>query len=257
MVRTLFFILLILFSFAAPSIMKRFTYGFKIAKMELVFPSSSEWDVPFQPQWLEILNQPYSFLGKGAQSYVFESQDGQYVIKLFRYDHPFSDEKVKTLFNACKIAQDILKEETGLLYVHLNQTQLGLPVLQCRGPLGGQVKFPLDKYRFALQKKAAGFRETFERIKNDPIEMQKRIDQFLQLLYSRVEKGIRNTDPNLHRNFGFLEDRAIEFDFGNYQKCPALNKEAEIRRYTARLNRYLQKNAPEWVSYVDKQIEAK
>jgi hypothetical protein len=253
--RIVFFIVFVTCLLLLPVAFKKITCGFRIAKMHLDFPYRSEWETEVVPSLEKILNQRFYFLGKGAQSYVFEDKAGQYVIKLFRYDQPMLEEKIVRLFNACKIAYDELKEETGLIYIHLNQTSLQLPILHFQDAIGRYYKIPLDKYRFAVQKKAKAFRETLQMARGNAPIMQKRIDQFLTLLLARTRKGILNSDPNLSRNFGFLEDRAIEFDFGNYLYDPKLNKEAEMRRFTSRLKIWLQKQAPEWVFYLDEEMK--
>jgi hypothetical protein len=204
---------------------------------------------------LAILDQPFHYIDKGSQSYVFESRDGKYVIKFFRFDYPETTLKVLTLFNACKIAYDQLREETGLIYLHLNLTQEGLPILLCKDAIGRKYRFPLDQYRFAIQKKAKSFRLTLQEARNDPVLMKKRMDQFLDLLRSRTAKGIFNTDPTLSRNFGFLDDRAIEIDFGNYRPTSTHNEISEMLRYTERLRRWLSTEAPEWVAYLDEQTK--
>lgn len=239
-----------------PGIAKRLTYGFRLAKMNLDFPHHPEWEVTPKPEINGILQQPFRFLGKGAQCYVFESNDGKYVIKLFRYNQPSTVDKILTLFNACKIAYDFLPHETGLIYLHLNPTPMHLPVLKCKDAVGRSYRFPLDRCRFALQVKAESFRSALQTAKMNPVEMQRRIDQFLSLLQARAAKGIINTDPNLSRNFGFLEDRAIEFDFGNYRLNMDLDRRLEVMRYTSKLRRWLTKQAPEWVDYLDKQVES-
>lgn len=239
-----------------PTLVKRFTYGFRVAKMQLDFPHRPEWDLPCAPGIRKILEQPFHFLGKGAQSYVFESEDGTSVVKLFRYDQPIIPAKVEALLSASKMAYEELREETGLIYIHLNETALDLPVLHCTDALGRKYRFPLDQYRFAVQKKAEKFRDTFQKAHASREEMRNRIDQFLSLLEKRVAKNIQNTDPSLSRNFGFLADRAIEFDFGNYCFCPTLNGSTEIRRYTSKLRRWLKKHDPEWVAYLDERVGA-
>jgi hypothetical protein len=238
-----------------PAFAKRFTYGFRVAKMHLIFPHHAEWETEPNESVNEILQQPFHFIGKGAQCYVFESKDGLYVIKLFRYDQPRIDEKVIRLFDACKIAYDSLQEETGLVYIHLNPTPMGLPPLRCTDAIGRRYKFCLDKTRFAVQKKAKAFRETLEEAKQNPVEMKKRIDEFLALLQSRAAKGVINTDPQLSRNFGFLENRAIEFDFGSYRFSPEIDRKSEMKRYTNRLRGWLKGHASEWVAYLDSQME--
>jgi hypothetical protein len=253
--RVLFFFLFLSLMLSLPSFAKRFTQGFRLAKLRLDFPYHPEWETDPNPAIQSILEQKYSFIGKGAQSYVFESEDGKYVIKLFRYDQPSSETKIIHLFNACKMAYDSLRDETGLVYVHLNPTPMNLPTLQCKDPIGRNYKFALDHYRFALQKKATPFRQTLIAAQSDPLLMQKRIDQFIALLKARTNKEILNTDSNLSRNFGFLEDRSIEFDFGNYRRCPGLNRKNEIRRYALKLRRWLKRHAPHWVSYLDEQLK--
>jgi hypothetical protein len=249
--RLLFFLCFVLGVLTLPTLAKRATQGFRIAKMQIQFPYHPEWQTPIQAEVIPILEQRFHYLGKGAQSYVFESADQKYVIKLFRYDHPQSEEKITLLMNACKMAYDRMREETGLVYIHLNPTKKALPVLHCKDALGRSYRLSLDNYRFALQKKASDFRKTLLEAKGDPKQMKERIDAFLQLLQVRTQRGIVNTDPNLSRNFGFLGDRAIELDFGNYRDCPTLNQKAEMERHAHRLRRWLKKNAPEWVAYLD------
>lgn len=246
-----------------PAIAKRMTQGFRLAKLELEFPNHSEWEVPFDPSLYAVLAQPFTYIGKGSQSYVFESKDGEYVIKFFRFDRHLgircnheNQLKVLTVFNACKIAYDLLRDETGLIYMHLNLTPLDLPILHCKDPLGRTVRFNLNHYRFAIQKKAQPFRSTLLEARGDPAKMQKRIDEFIDLLQSRTSKGVFNTDPTLSRNFGFLKDRAVEIDFGNYRPTSNHDQFTEIKRYTNRLRRWLEIEAPEWVGYLDQRVEA-
>lgn len=219
--------------------------------MQLEFPHKQEWEVPLVPEVISILDQPYHYIDKGSQCYVFESEDGEYVVKFFRYDQPTTDTKVILLFNACKAAFDFLKEETGLIFVHLNSTPVGLGTLKCTDPIGRKVLFELDHYRFAVQKKAMPFRKTLRMATSNPPEMKKLLDQFVDLLIARTDKGVLNSDPSLSRNFGFLDSRAIEIDFGNYRPCGDVNQPQEIKRYTKKLKKWLKFNAPEWVEYVE------
>ena len=143
-----------------PALAKRLTQGFRVGKMELAFPSHPEWDVPASPEVLAILDQPFYYIDKGSQSYVFESRDGNYVVKFFRFDYPEIELKVLTLFNACKIAYDKLRDATGLSYIHLNPTSEGLPILHCTDAIGRKSRLPLDLYRSTIHKKALPFMQT-------------------------------------------------------------------------------------------------
>lgn len=254
--RIFLFVLLVCVALSLPGFAKRLTQGFRIAKMQLEFPFHPEWEIHPDPAVHSILKQPFYFIGKGAQSYVFESKDRQYVVKLFRYDHPCCKSKILHLFNACKMAYDCLRKETGLIYIHLNPTPMDLPTLRCKDAVGRSYKIDLNQTRFALQKRAEDFQVTLKKASQDPPEMKKRLDQFVDLLQDRTAKNILNSDPSLSRNFGFLEDRAIEFDFGNYRYSADLNSRLEIDRYALKLRRWLSLNAPEWVAYLDERLEA-
>lgn len=249
-----FFILFVAMSLSLPSAAKRLTLGFHLAKMRLVLPHHPEWEISPNPDVFSILKQKFHFLGKGAQCYAFESEDKQFVLKLFRYNQPMQRDKVTQLFNGCKIAYDLLRDETGLLFIHLNPTPMDLPIVHFKDPIGRHFQLDMNGARFAIQKKAQPFRLTLEKAKASPEEMKNRIDEFLALLEARTAKGVFNSDPNLSRNFGFLENRAIEFDFGNYRAVANLDRKEEIKRYTSRLRRWLKKYAPEWVAYLDERI---
>lgn len=251
-----------------PVAFKRFTCGFKIAKLRLEVPFQPDWAVPSVVSKEEIdsiLSQPYSYLDRGAQCYVFGSEDEKYVIKLFRFDRtlvhkkrekkPAFLQKIDHVFSACVLAYEVAREETGLVFLHLNLTNGQLPVLYAKGPIGQLLKIPLDEYRFAIQKRVRPFGSALLTAyhSSDENEMKRLIDSFVALIASRSAKGIRNTDPSVSRNFGFLGDRAIEIDFGNYTKN-GVSQEWEIARYTHRLRSWLSDNAPEWVTYLDERI---
>lgn len=239
-----FFVLFSLGMLSIPAVAKRLTDGFRVAKLRVEFPFHPEWEVPFDPKLGDLLNQPFHYLDKGSQCYVFESKDKQMVIKFFRFNDPRSELKVFTLFNAARIAYEKLKEETGLLYIHLNRTNLSLPTIHLTDAIGRSYRFPLDEYRFAIQKRAIPFEIAMKEAQNHPELLQKRIDQFAVLLKTRIEKGVYNSDPTLADNFGFLESQAIEFDFGNYKPILPHSPEVEFERYMGPFRELLNRNKP-------------
>ncbi len=215
--------------------------GFCVAKLELQFPDWPAWEVELDPQCRQVLQQPYHFLGKGSQSYVFASQDGQYVIKLFRFDRVSHVEQVLPLLQGYKMAYDHLQEETGLLYVHLNVSGVGLPTLHARDGLHRSVDIPLDRYRFAIQRRVEPFVEAFSKAQTQD-RRQELIEQFHDLLVRRTSKGFMNADPNLSRNFGFLGGRAMEIDFGNYRELDREKAPQEVARFMDKLHKWLEKH---------------
>jgi hypothetical protein len=249
------FSLLIVTCLSLPAGMKRLTRGFKIKKTELELESCSNWEVVPKLSAVEvrlILSQPFRYLDKGAQCYAFLSEDGQYVLKLFRFDQRqrknFSKlERASRFLDASKLAYVLAAEETGLLHLHLNPTSNALPTVKARGPLGQSFRLPLDRFRFALQKRATPLEEgLFKALKSG--KLNERVEEIISLLESRIGKRIGNTDPSLWRNFGFLDDRAIEIDFGNYTRRPDFSEErfarAEFERYMRSLRSWIEIHAP-------------
>src|SRR3989338_67146 len=89
-----FRILILFFIFSAPLIYQKFNCEFRVAKIDRPesvnyrFKSHCKED-PILIQL--ILSQNFTYLSHGAQSYVFVSQNGKYILKLFRkfsFVHP-------------------------------------------------------------------------------------------------------------------------------------------------------------------------
>lgn len=257
---------LLLFSlllFCLPQLLK---HDFKIPPQmrEIGFNSNWETGAPSE-EILQVLCQPFTYLTHGNQSTVFVSQDEKYVLKLFRYTRsrfpliqkikcalaqwtnqkPKRDLYTKTTqtLDAAYLAYTEAQEFTQVLFCHLNLSEGKLPVVRL-----GKVRLNLDRYRFVLQKRAEPFKEALLKAKQDPQRMHHLIDSLVALIMERSALGIRNSDPNLGPNFGFLNDEAVEIDFGNYRKAP--QQPQEIANYLLRLEHWLQQNAPEYIDYL-------
>ncbi len=241
-----FLVVLVFLSF--PFLWKEWTHGFRVAKLDSSFRADSGEDGRLDPGVVPILSERFKYLAKGAQSFVFESEEGEFVVKFLRTG---KEKKMERLFLACRLAFEDLREETGVIYLHLNWTEGRLPVFRGKDRLGRSFQIPLDQYRFVVQKKGKSFEGALLEAKGDPEAMGRRFEQFLDLLENRTAKGIWNKDPSLKRNFGFLEDRAVELDFGSYRRVENLDRKNEIERYCRKMRRWLLKNAPESVHSFD------
>jgi len=92
----------------------------------------------------DILDQKFRYLSKGCQTYVFESEDKNYVIKFVRYhrytipmwlnissfatDYKnirlyYKSKLLNDSLNSYRIANEHLKDETATIYVHLQKTR--------------------------------------------------------------------------------------------------------------------------------------
>lgn len=240
-----------------------------MSKCLIEWPYVAEWEIdPLDPTKMgeikEILSQPFSYLGKGAQSYVFESADHKYVFKLFRYDlckFPLGQKIVRQVrkwvgarekiflpaqvkiiknFTSCKLAYSLAQKQTGIVYVHLNPQKYDLPLIHLKDRLYCSHQIDPALYRFALQKKAEPFLKTFLAKKND---LQPLIESYSTLLHELASLGLVNLDRTMGRNFGFLDGRAVQIDFGNFIYCPQ-NAGNEISHFENQLQAWIEKRLP-------------
>lgn len=196
------------------------------------------------------LAQPYSYLGRGHQCYAFGSEDGKYVIKLPRFDryrlsfflrvNPFGlwseyREKIRDdlerrkafLMESFRIAFEDLREETALLYVHLNETKNLKGSLLIQDRIGRKYKLDPNQTAFLLQEKKPIMMPFFERFLKEGKrkEAQELLDSFLQFISTRARRGIYNKDPSFLRNFGWDMGKAVQIDIGSFYRKPWLSKE--------------------------------
>lgn len=264
------FLLVMSFFLWLPNSYKRWTHAFRPAKCFLEMPYQERWETKLtDTQLLSVLKEPFSYLAKGAQSYVFESSDGEYVLKVFRFDAckmplgqklirqlrktfglrekhytPWRQRAFKTL-DSCKLAMDLAPHLTGVVFVSLNPKP-GLPLIRLKDRLGMAHTIDPAKYRFVLQKKAEPFLFTIKNAK-DPSSL---IASYLSLISELSNLGIANLDPTMGRNFGFIDGRAVQIDFGNF--CLDAEKaKNDVSHFTNQIRSWLEKRRPDAGCCVD------
>lgn len=268
----------------------RQTEGFAVGRICASMPLPSDLEMgPTEPSKLSLvtalLDQPFHYLSKGAQVYVFASEDGRYVIKFFRFDHlapppwtrwlrfPLCGERirlekmVKRLtglykdFNSYRIALEAMPEETGVLYVHLNEQELRDVTLTLCDKLGIAHRLDASTMHFVVQKRADLVYPTLERLlqKGDLPTAQAALSNLLRLLNTRYAKGIFDKDPNLRTNFGLLGTKAIQIDPGRFcfevHPISTEEKRAGLIRITAGLHNFLQERSPPLADHLSQEIE--
>ena len=259
--------------------MKHFTKGFHVARFLLEAPDDLDRNIPLdvldKKELIPILSQPFFYLNRGAQCFVFESQDHKYVMKIFHESRPSTlvskwKQKIKiqknsakpqrakrTGFEGCLIAYRAAREETGLLYLHLYPTKNELPKARVSDPIGRVYHLSLDRYFFVIQKKADSFEETLFKASLEG-DLSRYFQSYFSLLASRIGKGIWNEDTSLSSNFGFLGSQAIEIDFGRYvQQRRFLNskfQEMEMKRFTNKLRTFISLHLPDELARFDRDL---
>ncbi len=229
-----------------------------------------------------ILSQPFYFLGRGGQSYAFVSEDGETVLKFFKQHHirfwrflerlpvpsvlnPLRQHLLASkihqspaFFESCRIADAEFREQTGLIYLHLEKTDLFGQQVTLIDHLGIAHPIDLDTTDFALQKRAESTRGRLRKLmrENDLAAAKQCLKSLVAVIAERSQKGIFDRDPNVRRNMGFVGNQAIEIDLGSYtRQDPPANLKEDLREKTAKLQRWLDRKNPELGQYLSQQID--
>lgn len=258
------------------------TEGFRIGKTLSDYPYQKKWEIAFSTEQEEnvqkLLAQPFHFLGSGVQSYAFLGEDGETVLKIFKPFHMWPpnhilkqlplpsgtknkivsdrNRRVEAIFQSAKIAYENLKEKTALVYLHLNTTKEKFTPITLYDKLGIKHTASLDQSAFALQKKAELMLPYF---KEHPDEGKQIIGQLFELIILRCKKGIANSDPVFHKNFGLSEGKVVEIDIGSFSFNPFLQKthliKKEILYETLTLKTVLEEQFPELLEYYNEHLK--
>ena len=254
-------LMLLVCAFYAPLAYKSLTGGFRFGKLALDLPSHPTTVV-------ELPAHEFTYLGRGTQSFVFMSLDGRYVLKLFRREqwvHPWraqfrkkkrSKPTLNALLAGAKLAFDKAQDLTGLIAVHLHPG--GKPeAVMLHDKLGRTHTIDLNRCSFAVQHRGVPFREELFRAmrEHDLPKTERLLTSFVQLVRTRVERGIRNTDAKVSSNFGVLGDRVIEWDFGSYTTASEVNAAHELGRFAPALRHSLRKRSPEAAAMFERLLE--
>lgn len=279
------FILKIFFALTLFILLERFchkqTAGFSRSKIGSTFIAASN-NSTYPPTFL--LDQPYFFLGSGGQCYAFLSADGYTVLKLFKNHHirlwnwidsfpPFlrslfhhflknNTHQSPAFYESCQIAYNDFRERSGLIYLHLGKTEHLQKKLTLYDKIGVIHQIDLDTIDFALQRRVESPRRKLRILIREKDEEAAKacIDSLLSLILERYQKGIKDRDPNIRRNLGFIGTQAFEIDIGSFTKEAApIEPEVyrkEIAQNTAKLYKWLKRHDTELAEYFSQQIEA-
>lgn len=256
------------------------TDGFTLLKIQGHQENRLEVASPDEEELIKNISlQPFDYLGKGAQTYVFVSRDRRYVIKFFRYFNkyrspletlPFArvqktvqkrKAKQEKDFKSYLIAHERLKEETGLIYLHLHPTKNLKSTLTLYDKIKIQYKLSLDEMGFIIQKKADPFYPTLSRwIKEENWgKAQQALRGLVQLVLNRCQNGVFDKDPDLATNFGFLDGNPMQIDIGRFtldatRKKPEVYKQDLVHIFK-QLEKWLNTRSPDLAAYLHNEID--
>lgn len=288
--RFVFLLLIIAIAYGSSRLYFSLTDGFQLQNIESDFAYQKDWEVhPLDLKEQEVVNaaleQPYYYLAKGCQAYAFVSEDGHYVLKFFKYQRyrlqPWLEyfpplpaivkyreekkakkwQKLDGFVKSWKIVFDYLKNETGLLFVHLNKTQHLNKQLTIFDKLGFEYQVQLDQMEFCIQKRAIMLCDVLlNHQKNNELQQAKiLIDRLLQLILSEYARGLADNDHALMQNTGVVDGFPIHIDVGQFTqnshiKNPAIYHQ-ELFTKTFKFKVWLDSHYPELKKYLDQQLE--
>lgn len=223
------------------------------------------------------LSQRYHYIGRGRQCFAFESEDGKYVLKLPRTDiyqiplwlrflplksareklHTAQAKQEAFILESFRIAYENLREETGVIALHIGRTEPKGKHLTIYNALGSKFQLPAERTTFVLQYKHPILMKAFLAAlkKEDRKEAMRILDAFIEVVVDRGKKGIWNRDESFLRNYGFDGQKAFQIDVGSfYYKA---NGDASIHDTMHPVRTWLRKIDPEMLQFFDRTLEAK
>jgi len=178
-----------------------------------------------------ILNQPFTYLDRGKQSFAFVSQDDRYVLKFFdaqclkpkQFLRALSPKnsascqrKLERLLAGYRLAYAQDRLHTGLLYVQLTPIDnLDLQV-KLIDRFGLRHTIDLSQVLFIIQRKAVPMRILLTDLlsKGDVLGAERALRKIFGMYVEDYQRGIYDRDHNFMYNTGFIEDQPIRIDVG-------------------------------------------
>lgn len=253
------------------------TEGFRLDKIhsDFVYVQKAEGG---NEELLKLLLQKFTFLGSGVQSYAFLGEDGKTVLKVFKHYHNLPvkgwlktvplpsfledyrasilkkrEHRLHSIFSSCELAYQELKEETGLIYLHLGKIEDILPTISVRDKIGIFHEIDLNHTAFVLQEKVEMLIPKLDAlVKQGEVEKaQACVRSLKELIMRRCTKGVANGDLRIERNIGFAGERAVEIDIGSYNKKPHKKRTTPYEKEISKLHRWMRAHYPQIVDEKD------
>lgn len=216
---------------------------------------------PIPEPIVQILSQPFYYLDRGKQSFVFSSQDGLYVLKFFDtrclrsgaipFIAPISakrcEKKMKGALNGYHLAWDHDRETTGLLFVQLSSNPADTLHVTVKDRFGFQHNIPLAHVPFVLQVHAVPTRQVITALlnKGDISEAKRRLQQLIAMYLKEYQQGIVDGDHNVMYNTGFVGETPVRLDPGRLHKDSSM---VDPHQYQQDLDKVFVGRVGEWLS---------
>jgi hypothetical protein len=235
----------------------------------------------FSDEVKKALQQPFHYIGRGRQCFAFASEDEKYVLKFPRtdiYKTPLwvravglsayrkkleANHKKREAFilESFKISSEELKEQTGILALHLGQSFSKGQFLTLLDAAHCKHLLPLERASFVLQYKHPILMKAFSEAiqKKEQSQAEKILDALLAAIHERASHGILNRDRSFLRNYGFDGEKAYQIDVGSFFKNPhlALDQayQKSIRDSVDPIREWLSQYSPETIPHLNQKLK--
>jgi hypothetical protein len=250
-------------------------------------PAAPEWDIPAlsaeeQKNLDQILSQNFTYYSKGSQAYVFISEDKKYILKFLKQqklrpkswlahiplscnpyyqEYLFKEKKSRATFSACKTAFVELKKEAGLIYVHINNARDLNKKVTIFDKNGTKHFVDIDKTTYYVQKRAQLiYSRISELMHHGDVEGAKKIiTSVFSLIDYLGKKGVVDNDPILRKNFGLIDDIAVQIDVGKLRIDPIRQQNHAYKHEAASITNsfrlWLEKNYPDLTDHYQHSLQ--
>lgn len=278
--------------FTLNSICKTLTADFSV--QDLIAPSSknSSYANLKRPENLEkILEQKFTYLGKGKQAFVFASEDGEHVLKVFKPHSPFTsirflgkprkvsfskipgmkflfrslhseeiEQQKEKDFQSCVNSFFFFPKETELEYLHLAESNDLHRTITIFDKIGVVHKLNADTTCFLLQKKADLLYPTLDSHiqKKDFKKAKELLTSLVELSFSFVAGGI-DSPTTVEKNLGCMGGRVVLIDTGRVlQRKDFSNmgpKIEDMDHCVHHMRKWLKEKAPFLSDHLEEQVQ--
>jgi hypothetical protein len=173
------------------------------------------------------------------------------------------ERKLFGVFNSYKLAYDVDRNESGLIFIQLNSEQNPQRYVTVIDKIGIKHRIDLQYYPFILQYKGETLRGVLSKLlKEGNSEIATlRLKQILDLYASEYRQGIYDHDHGVMQNTGFIQDQPIHLDVGKLMRQEKMRdvhhakKDAEL--VISKMKGWLDKHFPEYAKKIGQNLDQK
>jgi hypothetical protein len=254
--------------------------------------SGSCWDIEQKECSLDVqdlLQQNFTYLGKGHQSFAFLSQDGNYVLKLFKPHYPNWETFLGTInftyipfakwgyrmvashSYTQRIKEDLtsyvnalcqFKKESCLEYIHLAKTTHLHTKIRFFDKMNIMRELDADSTCFLIQKKVTPIENTLKTLMQERKIDEARVllQKLIYLLSKRLDLGFYKPTHKFHANFGCVGLEPVQLDVGRLVKKEDLERfdpkwKPDMQISLQKLRIWMEEHIPDLIPHVSDLLE--